>query len=314
MPLFRFCYFWFFSPLTIFYLVSFATEGDKKGYIAFYEGITNLDFLAAFFKSFSALGSREPFSVFVFWFFSQLRVPQFYFFALLACILFACIYNIVPKHYALFRFFLPFSFYSFVLYISAIRLEISFMFIIFSLLLLNRPYLSKLFLFLGILSHFSSILFIVPALIDRYYNSFFLFFTRLRLKFSTLLTLPFLSAFLLTIFIATSYKISGSFANAQITFSDFNLLSYCLLSFSFLRNNIIKSFFVFSPFFFAILLLDSLRVNILLFYFYFYYLFYCIPSPRVSLALYPLIIYAIFKLFHPLNLLLLHGDMFYSPV
>ena len=152
-------------------LLGLYEYGDQVHYRKFYNDIKGYNFLEAYVMGYFYLTSFEPISIFILWSGSNLGIEKDIYISLLNSILaisvlrLCIIYEV--KWYII--TLLLSNYYLFVLYTGAERLKISFIIIVFSLIVSNRK-VSNL-IYLSPLAHLQSMILIVPKFLSDFQNS-----------------------------------------------------------------------------------------------------------------------------------------------
>jgi hypothetical protein len=153
--------FYFFIALYIvfiFILLKNYTGGDQVVYGNFYTYIKGKSYIHSIYNSFFSITAFEPIFIFSYWLFSNLGIEKIIYSTILNIILIIGIVKVIKKYEIsyLIGLLLLCNFYLLVLLTAAERLKLSYIFIVYSLLV-NRRYQILFYLF-AILSHFQNII------------------------------------------------------------------------------------------------------------------------------------------------------------
>ena len=163
------------------------------------------------------------------------------------------------------------NYYLIVLYFSAERLKVGFIFVLLAFYFIDRKFAKFPLIFLALISHFQLILFYISIYLINLLNFFFQIIFEYRIKFFYavlaifLLPIPFLS------FQHISYKLAQINIDYLLILSGFVKLSIFLFLTIFHSKKITKILLLFLPLFIGNYFLGSSRLIIFAFIFYLYF-------------------------------------------
>ncbi|TXY51719.1 hypothetical protein [Vibrio cholerae] len=216
-------------------------SGDQIAYGYFYDNVSKFSFLdaVAFYKN--SLDSQEPLYFILVYLFSSLFDKNFLF-SVLNALLASSIYLLLKK-INVSKFIIAMlgcNFYLYVLFFSAERLKVSFLFLVLSFLFDNKI-LSRLSILLSILTHVQTLLLILLAQYKRFDN--FLFrIKRLRLGYLNSDFITLISVFILTCLFTMvmwghlSHKAMHYYSNMSSVSAIIKPLIFTLISIPYAKN------------------------------------------------------------------------------
>jgi len=149
----------------------FYLEGDQGKYILAYEAIENSDLSSGFLVYKAYIATEEPLHYIISWIFSSfLGMNKLFAMSLLNGYLAFLFIKLVKKiggsAFVAYVFVLT-NYYFLVLYLTAERLKIAFIFLLLALLFLRRPKASYLLFLLAVLSHFQMLIIFLAREFER---------------------------------------------------------------------------------------------------------------------------------------------------
>ena len=296
----------FFYSVQLFY---YCTEGDQKYYQEYYDLVSNLSFPEALIQGFLSLGASEPLSLFILWLGSILKIDKTIYISLINGLFSSLIYLFLARCKC--RFFTPLlflNFYVLVLFTSAERLKIAFIFLLISILTERKK--SILFYFLSIFNHLQLILFLPSLVINNQINSIKLFlkkFSIFKKDILRLLIISILTIFVLLLSYSSLVVKIGYLQNFELK----EFINTCIVSTILIigSRNKFNSFLLILPFILISPFIGSGRTIIMTYALTTYIL---AREKRLLNPFYILFnLYLIVKFFSALDSILKYGDIFY---
>ena len=256
-------------------LLKFYTSGDQYYYHDFYESLVGVSVSEIPILMISKLSSAEPLTGFIFWIGANLNFSKDVFVSILNACLLIGIIKILTKYNApiSIRLLILTNFYLFVLFTSAERLKIAYIFLIWADLFNGKKIL--LLIIFAILSHFQSIILIVSFLSGNAESSIRKFIK--RPVFMKKKSKAFFYSFILMIFI-TSFVYKPVLIKAQIYLEResniIDLINFIILFIVSIlaTKNRLKIILTSVPIIISIYLLGGMRVNMIAVTIFLYYL------------------------------------------
>ena len=285
-------------------LLGLYEYGDQVHYTKFYNDIKGYSFLEAYVMGYLYLTSFEPISIFILWSGSNLGIEKDIYISLLNSILaisvlrLCIIYEV--KWYII--ILLLSNYYLFVLYTGAERLKISFIIIVFSLIVSSRK-VSNL-IYLSPLAHLQSIILIVPKLLSDFQKS--------NLKRISSL---FRNIFLFGIFASIIFFLKdgliekfSEYYSSSWNFLEIIQLLILMTVYFIITKKLKESLLIFIPLFFIAIILGNERVNMIGFVLATFLLMrnYKLNHPLYILLLF----YFVVKSYFFINNIIFYGDGF----
>lgn len=285
-------------------LLGLYEYGDQVHYRKFYNDIKGYNFLEAYVMGYFYLTSFEPISIFILWSGSNMGIEKDIFISLLNSILaisvlrLCIIYEV--KWYII--ILLLSNYYLFVLYTGAERLKISFIVIVFSLIVSNRK-VSNL-IYLSPLAHLQSMVLIVPKFLSDFQKS--------NLKRISSL---FRNIFLFGIFASIIFFLKdgliekfSEYYSSSWNFLEIIQLLILMTVYFIITKKLKESLLIFIPLFFIAIILGNERVNMIGFVLATFLLMrnYKLNHPLYILLLF----YFVVKSYFFINNIIFYGDGF----
>lgn len=285
-------------------LLGLYEYGDQVHYRKFYNDIKGYNFLEAYVMGYFYLTSFEPISIFILWSGSNLGIEKDIYISLLNSILaisvlrLCIIYEV--KWYII--ILLLSNYYLFVLYTGAERLKISFIIIVFSLIVSNRK-VSNL-IYLSPLAHLQSMVLIVPKFLSDFQKS--------NLKRISSL---FRNIFLFGIFASIIFFLKdgliekfSEYYSSSWNFLEIIQLLILMTVYFIITKKLKESLLIFIPLFFIAIILGNERVNMIGFVLATFLLMrnYKLNHPLYILLLF----YFVIKSYFFINNIIFYGDGF----
>lgn len=285
-------------------LLGLYEYGDQVHYRKFYNDIKGYNFLEAYVMGYFYLTSFEPISIFILWSGSNLGIEKDIYISLLNSILaisvlrLCIIYEV--KWYII--ILLLSNYYLFVLYTGAERLKISFIIIVFSLIVSNRK-VSNL-IYLSPLAHLQSMVLIVPKFLSDFQKS--------NLKRISSL---FRNIFLFGIFASIIFFLKdgliekfSEYYSSSWNFLEIIQLLILMTVYFIITKKLKESLLIFIPLFFIAIILGNERVNMIGFVLATFLLMrnYKLNHPLYILLLF----YFVVKSYFFINNIIFYGDGF----
>lgn len=257
-----------------YFISPYATDGDQHHYRMLYNGLDGLS-IGEGFKFYSvSINSVEPIYFFLSWVSSNFGLSKDIFSSILNVFFAISVFSVLRKlgaHYFVIIILLFFNYYSWVLYFSADRLKLSFIFLFFSLSA-NAMHLRLTLASLSILSHIQNFIIYLCSMLYMYKNSIFRLLTTGRLskknlKISILLII--LGFFLL--------YFSKNQIQAKFGYFDVHSLTEILRALIFMSLSLLcakrksEVYFLYFPLLLAIFLLGGSRLNVFAFIIFVYF-------------------------------------------
>lgn len=161
-------------------LLEFYINSDQVHYISYYEASKDASFVEIPVLGYAYLGSIEPISLFLLWLGAKLGIAKNVYISILNVILAFGVIEVlrkykVPWHTYIFVFS---NYYFLVLMTGAERLKISYILLVYSVLIRNR--ISNLLLLLTPLAHFQSFILFLSLFLEKYSRYIFRIIVKLR--------------------------------------------------------------------------------------------------------------------------------------
>ena len=285
-------------------LLGLYEYGDQVHYRKFYNDIKGYNFLEAYVMGYLYLTSFEPISIFILWSGSNLGIEKDIYISLLNSILaisvlrLCIIYEV--KWYII--ILLLSNYYLFVLYTGAERLKISFIIIVFSLIVSNRK-VSNL-IYLSPLAHLQSMVLIVPKFLSDFQKS--------NLKRVSSL---FRNIFLFGIFASIIFFLKdgliekfSEYYSSSWNFLEIIQLLILMTVYFIITKKLKESLLIFIPLFFIAIILGNERVNMIGFVLA---TFLLMRNYKLNHPLYiMLLFYFVVKSYFFINNIIFYGDGF----
>uniref|UniRef100_A6VTF8 EpsG family protein n=1 Tax=Marinomonas sp. (strain MWYL1) TaxID=400668 RepID=A6VTF8_MARMS len=298
--------------ISSYFLLSYYTGGDQYYYRQFYDALVDSDIRELFFLLSSRLGASEPVSGILLWLGANMGLSKDVYISFLNAFLLTGILMLCVRYKVNFVFiFLLFTnYYIVVLFTSAERLKIAFLFMVYALYFSEVK--RKVFMILSLFSHFQMIVVIASIVFDKFLG------ISVRILFRNLVSKKDMF-FLFLVFglLGVVGNFSGSVFNKVLGYSQFSngvyelfqVMALCFVAFLVLRDRGIY-FIYMIPISIACMVVGSSRLNILAF---FILLFFSIVQKRTHHpVLILLMVYFSFKSIFFIEKVFLYGNGFYN--
>lgn len=295
----------FFASLV---LLNYQTGGDQIGYRALYSELENTRITEIIQTAYLYIGGGEPVSIFVLWVGAVLKIDKDIYVSILNAILILSLFRFAKRNrvHKLTLALLIVNFYLIVLMVSAERLKISYIFLLFGAL--SKGTRRNIYLLLSFFAHFQTGILLCSLLIGKGFDYFYI--TRKKISITQGILLFFLLFpiffFIRFFFDAIFYKFS--IYQDKFSFSEFyNIIILILFSIILVKHKF-KFLVMMMPILWALYFFGGTRINMIAVSFVFYYLI--VTNKLSSFYMYPLMIYFVLKSFWFINLIVKYGDGF----
>ena len=292
----------FFSKLLLFY----QTGGDQIGYRALYDELASSDINEIIALAYIHIGGAEPVSVFFLWLGAVIGINKDIYISLLNVLLVCLLYLTALRNKVspLMTVLLLLNFYIIVLMVSAERLKISYIFLLFAAN--TKGNAKKLFLLISVFAHFQTLILMLSLILDKLFKIKLNKISPIKIIFGILFLLPIFLYLFNSFFQDMFYKFSAYKSSFPI--SEFLNIFLLIASSILVIKEKFKFIIVLSPILLSIYFLGGTRVNMIAVTFVLYHL---IEEKKISnILIYPLMMYLVIKSFWYINLIVKYGDGF----
>lgn len=296
-------------------LLEFYINSDQVHYTSYYEASKDAAFIEIPVLGYSYLGSIEPISLFILWLGAKLGIAKNVYISFLNVILAFGVIELLRKYKApwYIYFFVFSNYYFLVLMTGAERLKISYIFLVYSVLVRNR--ISNLLLLASLLAHLQSLILLLSLFLERYSRTIIGIIVNFRLNkrliLSVILALAALFLFSSQLLTLDQLELKVlSYTNGSDGISEMIKSSLLLALSLFITKNRLKLLISFVPLFFLTYYLGGMRVNMVAFTFVFYFFMkeYRMANPIFILVL----VFFSMKSVSLVNNIFVYGTGFYA--
>lgn len=253
-------------------------DGDQIYYTEAYRLVKGLDLVEGFFLYRSQISSEEPIHFFIIWIFSNIGVEKNLLMSLMNAFLILVITRILliwkVNRFIIFSTIVT-NFYILVLFFSAERLKFSIIFILLSILIINKKKTSLFFAILSVLTHTQTSLLIIASSFGNFMSNI------LNINKSFFLNLNFWKLIFIIFFGVTLFLLKEHLSSKFSSYSDISKsksfienawqsIIFLLFSLWYSKRRV-ATFFLFTIIILSASLVGSDRITILAYFFFMSY-------------------------------------------